>query len=438
MIQNKKKLNNSLLHYVSFSILSMIGLSYYILADTFFISNGIGNDGLTALNIVIPIYSIINATGLMLGMGGGAKYSIAIGEKNRNLGSSIYSSIMILGVLIGSIFTLLGILLGKPLLALLGADATIMGYAYEYFITIVCFSIPFILNTITVCFVRNDGNPNLSMIAMLVGSGSNVILDYFFIYPMGLGMFGAAFATGLSPIISLCILSLHFIQKKNGFHIIKPQKLHAIILHSLSLGLPSFINELSSAVVIILFNYQMLRFSGNMGVASYGIIANIALVGISIFTGIGQGIQPLLSKYYGKKDTPSIKYIYKIGLFLSTLIGGIIYVIIVEFRIPIAIIFSNGNQDLIQFTEKGMILYFTSFLIVGFNIITSIYYSSIDRSIPSFFISISRGLLFITISVLVLPIFLGITGIWISILISELLTLLISIYLLLRYKKKRE
>ena len=159
----------------------------------------------------------------------------------------------------------------------------------------------FILNNIMLAFVRNDNNPNLSMIAMLVGSFSNIVFDYVFMFPFGMGMFGAAFATGLAPIISLVTISVHFVKRKNKFKYINTRIIKSTASDIVKLGLSAFITEVSSAVVLITFNLVILNIKGNLGVA------NIALVGIAVFTGIAQGIQPLISNSYGLKNNEEFR-----------------------------------------------------------------------------------------------------------------------------------
>lgn len=446
-VKERRKMNKrqnrikELSKYISLSILSMLGLSFYILADTYFIANGIGNDGLTALNIVIPVYSLINATGLMLGMGGATKYSIESYRGDVTSRNKLFSSILSFGIIIGLSFTILGILFAKPILTLLGTDSTIMTYAIDYYITILSFSIPFILNTIVVCFVRNDKNPKLAMIAMITGSLSNVVLDYLFIYPLKMGMFGAALATGFAPIISMLILTRHFRVKDKGYELNVPNPKTITfslknLLDGIKLGLPSFINELSTAIIMIIFNIKLLQLVGNVGVAAYGIIANIALVGISVFTGIGQGIQPILSKSYGSNDKKYVKTTYITGLLLSLIVGVIIYVAVLLYKLPLAHMFADENKELIHITTEGMILYFSSFLVLGLNITTTTYFQATNNSTSSFFISICRGLLFVTPTVLLLSNLFDVTGVWLTPVVSEVLTFVLAVVLLFISKGK--
>ena len=197
--------------YVSLNIIGMMGLSCYILADTFFVAQGIGVNGLSALNLAIPIYSFLHGTGLMIGMGGATRYSIS--KSKETFTQSLYYAFFI-----SCLFLIIGILFSNQLATLLGADSDTLQNANIYLRTILNFAPMFLLNNVIICFVRNDDNPQLSMAAMLIGSFSNIILDYIFIFPCKMGMFGAAFATGIAPVISLMILSLHFIKKKNTFY----------------------------------------------------------------------------------------------------------------------------------------------------------------------------------------------------------------------------
>ena len=203
--------------YVSLNIIGMIGLSCYILADTFFVAQGVGINGLSALNLAIPIYSFIHGTGLMIGMGGATRYSIS--KSKETFTQSLYYAFFI-----SCLYLIVGILFSKQLAILLGADSDTLQDANIYLRTILNFAPMFLLNNVIICFVRNDDNPQLSMAAMLIGSFSNIILDYIFIFPLSMGMFGAAFATCLAPIISIGVLSIHFIKRRNNFKLklIKP------------------------------------------------------------------------------------------------------------------------------------------------------------------------------------------------------------------------
>ena len=193
------------LRYVSLNVCGMIGLSGYILADTYFVAKGLGANGLASLNLAIPIYSFVHGSGLMLGMGGATKYTIMRGQGNEKQANRLFSQAVCLCMMLAAAFLLMGIFLSGRITALLGADSEIYDMTRTYIRVILLFSPAFMLNDIFNCFVRNDGNPGLSMGAMLAGSLANIALDYVFIFPLGMGILGAVLATGVAPLIGIAV-----------------------------------------------------------------------------------------------------------------------------------------------------------------------------------------------------------------------------------------
>lgn len=432
-----QSIQKQFIKYVSLNVISMIGLSCYILADTIFIARGIGNHGLAALNLVLPVYSAVNGIGLMFGMGGAIRYSILQGQQEREKANQVFMITILLATLFGASFTCVGLFFVKPLTLLLGADETVFPLAQSYLKTVLLFSFAFMLNNVFVCFIRNDRNPKLSMTAMLVGSFSNILLDYVFIFPLALGMFGAAFATGLAPIISMLVLSLHFMQKKNQFRFQKARLELATVKRIFSLGIPSFITEVSSGVVMLLFNFAILNLSGNIGVASYGIIANLSLIMVAIFTGIAQGIQPLISRNFGSNHHQNIHKTYRYAIGVSFIIGIAFYLVFAFASNPIISVFNKEqNIHLTNLTIIGMQLYFISLLFVGFNIVSTSVFASTNQTQKAFTLSVARAFLLILPLLWILSSFFGMTGVWLVIPCSELLTLLMSI--LLYHKEYRK
>lgn len=412
--------------YVTHNVLGMIGLSCYILADTFFIASGVGADGLTALNLAIPIYSFIHGTGLMIGMGGATRFAIS---KSKTVFTQAFYYVLI----IASIFVTIGILLSGGIANLLGANADTYQMTTTYLQIILCFSPMFMLNNLVICFVRNDDNPKLAMNAMLIGSFSNIILDYVFVFPFKMGMFGAALATGIAPIVSLLILSMHFIKKRNSFRLCKLRPQLRTYLDISLIGLSSLITELSSGIVIIVFNSIILRIKGNLGVAAYGIVANIALVIISIFIGISQGVQPILSKNYGEQNIRNVKKVLNYGIITAVTFALVIYAFFFLFSEPIVNIFNKDhNEELSRIAIRGLRIYFTSFLFAGINILCCTYFSSIDKIRNSFIISILRGFIIIIPMAFILSAMYGMIGVWLTMTLTEFLVLILTVILLKR------
>ncbi|ULQ60958.1 MATE family efflux transporter [Brucepastera parasyntrophica] len=424
--------------YVSLNILSMIGLSCYIFVDTFFISFKMGSDGLAALNIVLPVYGIINGLGLMLGIGAATLFTILQGRGRPGEADSVFSHALMIAAVLGLVITCCGFYFIGPIAKFLGASGATAPLSEEYARVIFAFTLPFILNNILVAFVRNDHGPRLAMTAMLAGSLGNIILDYVFMFPLDMGMFGAALATGFAPLISMLILSVHFIRKNNSFRIARTPVIIQRFASICSLGVPSFVLEFSSGIILFSFNQVLLRISGNSAVAAYGIVANLAIIVVAIFTGIGQGVQPLISRNFGINNMRNVYRLYGAAVGLAFILGTVFYLIGFFFPGPISSIFNTRHDEQLgRMAATGIRLYFLAFFVMGFNNVTISFFSSISQPAPSFIMSISKGII-ITVPVLLLfsQLF-GITGVWLTVPAAEFLTMLMGVIFLLTNKERR-
>lgn len=425
-----KELLKEFIQYVTLNILGMVGLSCYILADTFFVSNGLGANGLTALNLAIPIYSFIHGSGLMLGMGGATKYSIFRGQKKYQNANRTFTNVISLTAIFAVLFTLTGVLLPEKLTLILRANNEVFDMTKTYLQIILLFAPAFMMNDVLICFVRNDGNPKLSMTAMLIGSLSNIILDYIFIFPLQMGMQGAVLATGFAPIISICILTKHWITKQNNFHLMKLNFYFDLTMNIISLGIPSLITEVASGIVMIVFNFIILRLQGNIGIAAYGIVANLSLVVTSIYTGIAQGTQPIVSQAYGRGKKDDIKKILKYAIITMLLISICIYFMFLLCPNPIAGIFnSEQNAELQRIAVTGLKLYFTAIPFAGFNVILSMHLTSTEKALSAQIISLSRGFFIVIPMAFFLSYIWGMTGVWLSYPITEIIVFIMGIAL---------
>ena len=432
----EKKILKKFAKYVSLNILGMIGLSCYILADTFFISKALGANGLAALNFSISIYCIIQGLGLMIGIGGATRYTILRSKNRDKEAKKVFSNALTIGLIVSFILAIIGLIFSRKLSQILGADTDTINMSNVYLKTILCFSPFFISNNILLAFIRNDGDPRLSMTGMIVGSFSNIILDYIFIFPLSMGMFGAAFATCLAPIISIGVLSIHFIKRRNNFklELIKPN--FKIVSKIISLGMSSFITEVSSGVVLMVFNLIILNISGNIGVAAYGIVANISLVIIAIFIGIAQGMQPLVSEGYGKKNKELMNGVLKYSIILSVFISIVIYIVANIFSKEIVAIFNSENiEELTTLAINGIKIYFVGFIFVGINIISAAFLSGTSNVKPAFMISMLRGFVLLIPIAYILANIYNMNGVWISFVVAELLTFIVSVWKLYADKK---
>lgn len=416
--------------YVSLSILGQIALSCYTLADTFFVSAKLGANGLTALNLAFPIFCILNGTGLMIGMGGGTKYSIYRSREESGKADRIFTNAIYLAALFACIFATAGAFFSEHIMKFLGADETLLDMTNTYAKVMLLFAPAFLLNNLLQCFIRNDGNPSLSMAAMITGSLSNVLLDYIFIFPLDMGIFGAIFATGLAPVISICIMSPYLIRKKNRFRFVKSAPFGTYIKEILSSGFSPFLTEATSGIVMFLFNFIILRISGNIGVAAFGVISVISLVVIAMYTGLSQGVQPMMSSHHGAKNADNVKSVLRYALITMLILSGIIYAVIF-FGAPglTAIFNSEKNQTLQSLAETGLKIYFIACPFIGFNIVLATCFISTEKPLYAQIISLSRGFFVLIPIAFLLSALFQMTGVWCAYPMSEWIVAVIGLIL---------
>lgn len=421
--------------YVSQSVLSQLGVSCYILADTYFISKGVGADGLTALNLAIPVFSVMNGCGFMLGIGSGTKYGIMKGTGNEKRGDVLFTSSLCVVTVLAVIFMLIGLLAADPITVLVGANAEVYDMTRTYLQVILLFSPMFMINNLIGAMIRNDGNTSLAMTAMLSGCLFNIVFDYIFVFPMGLGLFGAVLATAVAPIISILILLQHFVKKKNQFRLIRVRPDVRLVASAAGLGVPSLVTEVSSGLVIAVFNLLILGLAGNVGVAAYGVVANISIVVIAIYNGIAQGVQPLLSREYGRSQEKNVHRFLGCAMLLTVMLAMVIYMGIYWNADVIAMIFNSGrNMDLQRIAVEGLKIYFTACPFVGANILLAIYFAATDQAAPAQMISLLRGLIVIVPLAFIMANVAGLTGVWMTFPLTELVVCVVAYGL---YKKMK-
>lgn len=419
--------------YLIASIGGMLGISLYVLGDTLFVANGIGSDGLAALNISIPIINVFNGLGLLFGIGGATALSVSKGQGNKQQINTIFTVSVAMSMAVGIVLTLLGVFFLEDIALFMGASGEILIMSKDYLGILLSCSVAFLLSSTLTVFIRNDDAPGLAMWGMLAGTLSNVVLDYVFIFIYNWGMKGAAVATALSPIISLSILSTHFIRKRNTIHLEKITLDSQIIQRVFGNGLSSFITEISAGVVIFAFNIVILGLAGNIGVAAYGIIANLSLICIAIFTGVGQAVQPISSINYGAGKKKRVQQVFQSGIIVAIILGALFYGVGVLFPETLTAIFNKDNNiELANITINGMYLYFICFIFMGVNTVMVSYLQSIEESRAATLISVARGLGFIIIGLGVLTKLFGINGVWLTMPFAELLTFIILVWYIIK------
>ena len=324
---------------------------------------------------------------------------------------SVFTHAAALGLLLGVLFLLGGLCFAQPIARLLGADAQTLGMTTTYLRMLWCFGPFFVMNNVLLAFTRNDGAPTVAMCGMIAGSLFNIVFDYIFIFPCGLGMFGAALATGFSPFVSILVLLTHLRRPSRGFHLVNTPLRVSRVPSLCAPGLSSLIGEIASGVVLLLFNLVLLRLAGNTGIAAYGVIANLALVESAIFTGLSTGVQPLISRSTSADRRRLFRWTVVTALALSLAM----YVLVFLFASPVTAAFNSEHDPaLAAYAVPGLRIYFAGFLPACINIIAAAYFSAAGQAGRGFAVSLVRSIVAIPPLLFALSAVLGVTGVWLT------------------------
>ena len=413
-------------HYIVRNVIAIMGMSLYVLIDTLFISIAAGALGLTTLNLVLPLFNVFNGVGLLLGVGGATIFSLnKVLHPDRV--KDLYSQLIIFAAGLGIILAILLNVFATPVVNFLGANDQTRQMAIIY-LRICAWSGPlYMCNYITINFVRNDGNPTLTMRATLTETLSVILIDWFFIFGCGLKMEGAALAVLFSPLISLIILSRHrrFANRQLQLHWSRPQLVN--LGRSAKLGVAAALNELSTGVSIYFFNHVLLQLADNYAVAAYGVISNIAIVVLAIANGVALGVQPIASREYGQKHFASVKTALKTGMVITLLLATISFIILLVFKLPIISAFNTAHStQLVKYASVGLPIYFTSAFFSALNLLFILFLTATNAARSSFTLSILRGYVILLPAILILAALVGINGVWAAVPVTEFLVCIIA------------
>lgn len=426
-----------LIHFICTSVLGTLAVSVYILFDTIFIGQGVGSNGLAALNICLPTYNFLTSCGLLIGMGGGTLYAIASGKKDKKEANSIFTHAIVIGVIGSFIISLLGSLFLEEIAYALGATEQILPLVKDYMGLLFIFAPVFILVQVFTVFIRNAKLPHMAMVSTVCCGIINIVLDIDFIFNRGMGMRGAALATCIAATISLVILI--GATMKSSLTLNKCKIEFKWIGRIGKVGFPSFVVEMCTGIVIFLFNAKLMGMVGEIGVSAYGIIVNVVLMVMAVFNGVAQGIQPIISSNYARQNKERVKKALRIGLAVTGVLGISFYILGVLGREQIANLFVKDNQEVIALGTEAMLYYFTAFILAGINLMWTYYYQATERAKAAIGIALGRGIIFIIIGMSILPRLMGLKGVWLVVPFSELIAFII-LYLAMgmNFKKKRK
>ena len=405
------------------TIIMMIFTSIYGIVDGIFVSNCVGSKPFAALNLIYPAIMVL--------------VSKTMGEGDKKRANEYFSMLIYLLIIISIIFTVLGIVFIKPISKLLGADETMLTDCIVYGRTLMFFLLPFTLQNTFQSFLIVAEKPTFGLIVSIATGITNMILDCIFVYIFKMGLFGAAFATGISQVIGAVIPLIYFIRNNdNTLKLVKSKFDLKAIFQTCVNGSSEMLTNLSMSLVTILYNMQLMKYAGSDGVVAYGIIMYVSFIFIGTYLGYSIGTAPIISYHYGAGNTEELKCLLKKSLILIG-ITAIIMTGIAELSSKLlASIFVSYDLEVLNMTTTAIRLFSISFIIIGFNIFASSFFTALNNGLVSAIISFLRTLVFQVIAIVVLPLIWGLDGIWFAVVVAELFSLIVSIIFLICNRKK--
>ena len=429
---------NKLLRFVFPSIVMMVFTSIYSVVDGLFVSNFVGKTALASINLILPFLMGLSALGFMIGTGGSAIVAKTLGEGDPKRANSYFSMLVYVTAIGGIILALLGMLLVPSVASFLGAEGELLSNCILYG-RISFISMPaFMLQNVFQSFFVTAEKPKLGLAVIITAGVTNMILDLLFVGILGFGLAGAAVATVCGEMIGGLFPVFYFSRKNSSLlRLGKTQFNGRILMQTCVNGSSELMTNLSSSIVNSLYNIQLMKFAGENGVAAYAAIMYVNFIFIAIFLGYSIGSAPIISYHYGAGNHGELKNLYKKSLQLVGSWGILLFVLAQFLATPLAKLFVGYDSTLLAMTQTGFRIYSLVYIINGFNIFGSSFFTALSNGVVSAVISFLRTLVFQIGAVLILPIvFGGINGIWSSVTVAELLTLCITITFFVRQRRK--
>ena len=426
----------SLLRFVAPTVVMLVFMSLYQMVDAVFVSKFVGENALSALNIVYPFPSIVIAVSIMLATGGSAIIARNMGEGKEKEAKENFSFIVLVGAVIGVAIATAGILFIEPLIYMLGATPSLYDYCYEYLFILVL-SVPLsVFQMLFQSFFVTAGKPHLGLTLTVLGGVSNIVLDYVFIVLCGFGVSGAALATSIGYSIPGLFGLIYFaVSRKGTLYFVKPVFRWGVLFKCCINGSSEMVNNLAVAVTTFLFNVLMLKYAGEAGVAAITIVLYAQFLMTSAFMGFSSGIAPVVSFNYGSGNVRQLKKIFKISVWVITVVSAAVFVIAETCSDVVIMVFTPAGSEVFGLTKYGFAIFSFSFLCTGMNIFASAVFTAFSNGKISAILSFLRSFVFLTSCLLFLPLFWGVDGIWLAVPVAEVMALFVSVYYLVRFKK---
>lgn len=403
----------------------------YNVVDGVFVGQGVGSAALGAVNIGVPFLTFVVAVVAMFPMGGATVVAIRMGRGDKDGANHAFMTAFSLTLILSVILMIVGMAFSRQIVDMSGASKLsdeMRKMSAEYLFYYSAFSIPMLMSTCLSVFVRNDGSPTLSFIGMCTGAVSNIFLDWLFIFPLGMGVIGAAVASGLGQIFSVLVLLSHFARKKGSLRIKRFSISFTLNKKICKRGLPEAVSQLTTPITALCYNLMLAGLIGDIGVSTFSILSFIYSLANAILSGVAQGLQPLWGNCYGKRDTDEMKYFFRCGVMINFILSILIYAILYIFDETVIRIF-NQDTELVQTAQAALPLFSLSFIPMALNLIYTAFMFSTKRTAQANAIAVCRGIVVKSAAIFCMPVLFGVNFIWLAPFIAEALTFILAIIL---------
>lgn len=435
-MQKKQSLLKQFFHFSAATVASLMVFSLYSIVDGLFVARGVGEYAMTAVNLSVPFVNLLFSIAVIFAVGTSTIIAYLLGQKNAQSANKLFSQNLVTLVVIGVTISVLVLVFTEPLARLLGAEEVTLEYTIHYLQGLAPFAVCFMISYNLEVLVKTDGRPRLALVTVCVGCVTNCVLDYLAIFHWGLGIWGAAAATGLSQLLTCIIYLTHFLGKRTTFHPVRFRMDWKIYRRLLPIGISDGLTELCNGLMIFLFNHTILRCIGTDGLVAYTIIAYANTLVVNITMGVSQGSQPLISFQNGRGDGTAIGNLLRYGLRTMCGIAAVCFtVLFLAAPKLVAVYLPEAGAEMLTFATDAFRRYSLCYLPVGFNIYIAGFLTAMERPLPAVSISTGRGLILQGSILLLLAAVLGGSSIWFAPVISEVLCLGLSVFFLLRLRR---
>ncbi|CEJ74108.1 Na driven multidrug efflux pump [[Clostridium] sordellii] len=436
-MENMKDLKTQFKQYVIPSVASMWVFSLYSMVDGAFVSRGVGSEALAAVNISTPYINTLFALSVLLSTGASTIVSMTLGKGDNKKASEYFTLNTVLLAIISIFITVISLLNLENIAIFLGATESTLPLVKGYLGNIILFVGFYLVSYGLELLIKCDGYPHLSTIGVIIAAITNIVLDYIFVIQFKWGVEGAALATGIARILSVSFFISHFLRKRGKLRFCKFKFDFNFIKRIIFIGIPDSMTEASLAVVILLFNQSILRLIGESALVSYSVICYITTLVLTTMLGISQGLQPICSYYYGKEDDRSVLKLLDMSISYIKKSSIIAFLLVIIFANQIVAMFiDKSDMSLFLYTVKTLRISSVAYLIMGYNVIISGFCVATGKAIHASIVSLGRGLVVITLSLIIMTFIFGGSGIWMATFVSEAIVLAIS-SIILRNNKLR-